>query len=87
MKTAIDYLEANIRLNTPIEKIIDLLATARKIEQQIIINAHYDAYMNLGFEHLAIDCSEKYFNETYKTKTIVTEFRDGSVKVETFKSE
>jgi hypothetical protein len=58
-----------------------------KLEEQQILNAHYDAYMNLGFEHLAIDCSEKYFNEIYKTKTIVTEFRDGSVKVETFKSE
>jgi hypothetical protein len=29
---------------------------------------------------------EQYYNETFKTETIVTEYRDGNIKVETFKS-
>ena len=58
-----------------------------KLEEQQILNAHHDASMQHGFEYSADDLAQEYFNETYKTKTIVTEFRDGSVKVETFKSE
>ncbi len=29
----------------------------------------------------------QYYNETFKSETIVTEFKDGTIKVETFKSE
>jgi hypothetical protein len=39
------------------------------------------AYESLEHRH-----GENYYKETFKTETIVTEYRDGNIKVETFKS-
>ncbi len=43
-----------------------LIEQAKKIEQQQIINAHHDAYMDLGFEHSADDCAINYYRDTYE---------------------
>jgi hypothetical protein len=56
---------------------------AKEMEKEQICNAYRVGWINYSPK----TDSEQYYNETYKTKTIVTEFRDGSVKVETFKSE
>jgi hypothetical protein len=85
MKTAVEWLVEQLdgERHLTENEIKRLIQQAKEIEKEQIINAYdrghneYDIYRN----------GQNYYNETYKTKTIVTEFRDGSVKVETFKSE
>jgi hypothetical protein len=48
------------------------------MEKDQINNAHYEGSENYR---------RQYYNETFKTETIVTEYKDGTIKVETFKSE
>ncbi len=82
MKTAVEWLAEQL-CNAPILDYWGLVEQAKEMEKEQIKNAYdrghneYDIYRN----------GQNYYEETYKTKTIVTEFRDGSVKVETFKSE
>ena len=73
-------------------KIDELLKQAKEMEKDNVCDAWDDGYdkgMRDRIEKISnpVGNAEQYYNETYKTKTIVTEFRDGSVKVETFKSE
>jgi hypothetical protein len=68
------------------------LEQAKEMEKDNVCDAWDDGYdkgMRDRIEKISnpVGNAEQYYNETYKTKTIVTEFRDGSVKVETFKSE
>jgi hypothetical protein len=86
MKTAVEWLYEQILL-TPLDirSINKCLEQAKEMEKQQIVNAWFGGYLNGEIKSELK--SEQYYNETYKTKTIVTEFRDGSVKVENFKSE
>jgi hypothetical protein len=63
--------------------IAKLFEQAKEMEKEQICNAYRVGWINYSPK----TDSEQYYNETFKTETIVTEYRDGSVKVETFKSE
>jgi hypothetical protein len=80
MKTAVEWLYEQILL-TPLDirSINKCLEQAKAMEKEQMVE--------LWNKAVTCESFEQYYNETYKTKTIVTEFRDGSVKVETFKSE
>jgi hypothetical protein len=89
MKTAVEWLES---LYYPEYIPKHILEQAKEMEKDNICDAWDDGYdkgMRDRIEKISnpVGNAEQYYNETYKTKTIVTEFRDGSVKVETFKSE
>lgn len=93
MKTAVEWLYEQILL-TPLDirSINKCLEQAKEMEKDNVCDAWDDGYdkgMRDRIEKISnpVGNAEQYYNETYKTKTIVTEFRDGSVKVETFKSE
>jgi hypothetical protein len=77
MKTAVEWLYDQIENEG--KCIYEILEQAKAMEKEQITKAYNSA--------IPFKFGEQYYNETYKTKTIVTEFRDGSVKVETFKSE
>jgi hypothetical protein len=96
MKTAVEWLYEQILL-TPLDirSINKCLEQAKEMEKEQIED-FFNAGVRYGSgsvmstewgEDTEEHNFEQYYNETYKTKTIVTEFRDGSVKVETFKSE
>jgi histidinol dehydrogenase len=74
----IDVLEFRNRLDLLFEQ-------AKEMEKEQIKKAYYagdnDVKDNPDRE------AEQYYHETFKSETIVTEFKDGTIKVETFKSE
>jgi len=80
MKTAVEWLVEQLKEYNHLsyDEQSWIFEQANKMFEEQIMNAHYEGSENYR---------RQYYNETYKTKTIVTEFRDGSVKVETFKSE
>ena len=87
-QTAVEWLEDKINnydYSQGMAQMRKYILQAKELEKERIMNAFDSGYFN--YQVLFHDNAEEYFNETYKTKTIVTEFRDGSVKVETFKSE
>jgi hypothetical protein len=99
MKTAVEWLAEQL-CNAPIPDYWGLVEQAKEMEKEQMKDSYKQgfAYRDTWNWELNVDWNEdlkeenenefkKYYNETYKTKTIVTEFRDGSVKVETFKSE
>ena len=90
MRTAVEWLYEQILL-TPLDirSINKCLEQAKEMEKEQIIEAYCKGSLDMSKDENIFprETSEQYYNETYKTKTIVTEFRDGSVKVETFKSE
>jgi hypothetical protein len=95
MKTAVEWLQ-DTWLNYPdlcsYDKIQEWFKQAKEMEKDNVCDAWDDGYdkgMRDRIEKISnpVGNAEQYYNETYKTKTIVTEFRDGIVKVETFKSE
>jgi hypothetical protein len=70
----------------------EFIDQAKEMEKDNVCDAWDDGYdkgMRDRIEKISnpVGNAEQYYNETYKTKTIVTEYRDGSIKVETFKSE
>jgi hypothetical protein len=70
----------------------EFIEQAKEMEKDNVCDAWDDGYdkgMRDRIEKISnpVGNAEQYYNETYKTKTIVTEYRDGSIKVETFKSE
>jgi hemoglobin-like flavoprotein len=81
MKTAVEWLiEAMYQETYPFNpKYSKIFEQAKAMEKEQMVE--------LWNKAVTCESFEQYYNETYKTKTIVTEFRDGSVKVETFKSE
>ena len=101
MKTAVEFIEEYLLLNyydtmryAGID-LSDVIEQAKEMEKEQIED-FFNAGVRYGSgsvmstewgEDTEEHNFEQYYNETYKTKTIVTEFRDGSVKVETFKSE
>ena len=99
MKTAVEWLVEEMfkqgYLNDKpltIKNIESFVKQAKEMEKDNVCDAWDDGYdkgMRDRIEKISnpVGNAEQYYNETYKTKTIVTEFRDGSVKVETFKSE
>jgi hypothetical protein len=56
-----------------------------EMEKEQIRKSYCDG--ELHFASKQIRTSEQYYNETFKTQTIVTTYRDGTIEVETFKSE
>lgn len=93
MKTAVEWLANELKNNHGIDlKLYNEFDKAKEMEKDNVCDAWDDGYdkgMRDRIEKISnpVGNAEQYYNETYKTKTIVTEFRDGSVKVETFKSE
>ena len=93
MRTAVEWLYEQILLTSlDIRSINKCLEQAKEMEKDNVCDAWDDGYdkgMRDRIEKISnpVGNAEQYYNEAYKTKTIVTEFRDGSVKVETFKSE
>jgi hypothetical protein len=93
--TAVEWLEQEfVKLESTIGvhgQMYELLEQAKEMEKEQIMNAFTQGdlfaedYFNA--EKPNIDCAENYYNETFKSETIVTEFKDGTIKVETFKSE
>ncbi len=85
MKTAVEFLideiikltGVNIQMDEPI------IEQAKEMEKEQIEQAYFDGtnYTDNGFGENPTD----YYIQTYKTETIVTEYRDGSINVETFK--
>ncbi len=53
---------------------------------RLIFNNDEEADFMKGFKYAMDIVIEKYYNETFG-ETIVTEYRDGSIDVETYKSE
>ncbi len=85
MKTAVEWLVEHLNLDETSPNYNELtINKAKKMEKEQIIEAYNKSFL---LRDKPYSTAEKYYNETYKTKIIVTEFRDGSVKVETFKSE
>jgi hypothetical protein len=86
MKTAVEWLYEQILL-TPLDirSINKCLEQAKEMEKEQIIDARENGIDTVITQRLT--SSEQYYNETFKTETIVTEYRDGYIKVETFKSE
>jgi hypothetical protein len=94
MKTAVEWLVEQLdgERHLTENEIKRLIQQAKEMEKDNVCDAWDDGYdkgMRDRIEKISnpVGNAEQYYNETYKTKTIVTEFRDGSVKVETFKSE
>jgi hypothetical protein len=93
MKTAIEWLANDLKQNHGIDlTLYSEFDQAKEMEKDNVCDAWDDGYdkgMRDRIEKISnpVGNAVQYYNETYKTKTIVTEFRDGSVKVETFKSE
>jgi len=94
MKTAVEWLVEQLdgERHLTENEIKRLIQQAKEMEKDNVCNAWNDGYdkgMRYRIEKISnpVGNAEQYYNETYKTKTIVTEFRDGSIKVETFKSE
>jgi hypothetical protein len=54
---------------------------------RLIFNNNEEHDFMKGFKYAMNIVIEKYYNETFKSETIVTEYRDGSIDVETYKSE
>jgi hypothetical protein len=83
MKTAVEWL-VDILLHkvqlTEIEKMY--IEQAKQMEKEQLMDAYY---YDPNCDEIK-DAGEEYYNETFG-KTIVTEYRDGSINVETYKSE
>jgi hypothetical protein len=82
-QTAVEFIEEYLLLNyydtmryAGID-LSDVIEQAKEMEKDQIVKA----YESLEHRH-----GENYYKETFKTETIVTEYRDGNIKVETFKS-
>jgi hypothetical protein len=54
---------------------------------KLIFNNNEEHDFMKGFKYAMDIVIEKYYKENLKSETIVTEYRDGSIDVETFKSE
>ena len=88
MKTAAEWLEEHIKnvnwIDKKLSERMDIIQQAKQMEKEQIEQAYFDGcnYMENGFS--------KNPTEYYKSllsETIVTEYRDGSIDVEHFKSE
>ena len=77
-KTAVEWLEEMFN-NSEIPNSSMLFKKAKEMEKEQMIELW----------NIAVTCEsfEQYYTETFKTETIVTEYKDGTIKVETFKSE
>ena len=85
-QTAVEYLIKyltlyGMQLND--NAIINVINVAKDIEKEQIVNAYKEGHYHL---HLDSFNPEQYYNETF-SETIVTEYRDGTIDVEHFKSE
>jgi hypothetical protein len=56
-----------------------LIEQVKQMEKEQICNAWYNSLTKGDY-----NSADEYYNETYKTETIVTEYRDGTIDVETF---
>jgi hypothetical protein len=91
MKTAVEWLVEQLDGENHLtdNEIKRILKQAKEMEKQQIKHA-YKHGQNNGYMYKdgnsKIIRAEQYYNETFKTETIVTEYKDGTIKVETFKS-
>jgi len=91
-QTAVEWLEIEIReleatrnersLSLHLDLYNEYFKQAKKMEKEQICNAWYNSLTKGDY-----NSADEYYNETYKTETIVTEYRDGTIDVETYKSE
>jgi arginine decarboxylase-like protein len=78
MKTAVEWLY-EVFYSTDTFKQAEVLKKAKEMEKEQICNAWYNSLTKGDY-----NSADEYYNETYKTETIVTEYRDGTIDVETF---
>jgi|688.fasta_scaffold860568_2 hypothetical protein len=86
MKTAVEFLideiikltGVNIQMDEPI------IEQAKQMEKEQIVNAYVKGQSDCEMFTMVSE-AEQYYNETFKSETIVTEYRDGSIKIETYK--
>ena len=74
------------------QEVMRLKDQAKKMEKEQIMEAYMKAKLECidtfglnVMKHKIINDTEQYYNKTFKSETIVTEYRDGSIDVETFK--
>ena len=89
MKTAVEWLVEqldgeNHLTENEIKRVVE---KAKEMEKQKLEQFYNHAMWALADGNGHGDTFEDYYNETFKSETIVTEFKDGTIKVETFKSE
>jgi hypothetical protein len=83
-QTAVEWLIEELEMNILwTDKARKAVHKAKEMEKEQIIDAYYQG--DADSDNIHVD-AEQYYNETFKTETIVTEYRDGNIKVETFKS-
>jgi len=82
MKTAVEWLEEMLN-NPEIPDSSMLFKQAKEMEKEQIMEAFKHGELPPLFDNLS---AEQYYKETFG-ETIVTEYRDGSIDVETFKLE
>jgi hypothetical protein len=80
MQELIDWIECDNDNN--VYDICDMAKELLEKEKKQIINAHLDGQSLVSCKD---EYAEQYYNETFKSETIVTEFRDNTIKVEKFK--
>jgi hypothetical protein len=94
MKTAVEWLEEHIKKVSWIDKKLsermDIIQQAKEMEKEQIMEAYMKAKLECidtfglnVMKHKIINDTEQYYNETFGD-TIVTEYRDGTIDVETF---
>jgi hypothetical protein len=93
-QTAVEWLEIEIRelestrnersLSLHLDLYNEYFNQAKEMEKEQIMDAFKHGELPPLFDNLT---AEQYYNETFKSETIVTEYRDGTIDVETFKSE
>ena len=94
MKTAVEWLEEHIKKVSWIDKKLsermDIIQQAKEMENEQIMEAYMKAKLECidtfglnVMKHKIINDTEQYYNETFGD-TIVTEYRDGTIDVETF---
>ncbi len=86
MKTAVEWLLEELLngdwYHLPESIKNKIIEQAKEMEKEQICNAWYNSLTKGDY-----NSANEYYNETFKSETIVTEFKDGTIKVETFKSE
>jgi arginine decarboxylase-like protein len=82
MTTAVEYLVKEIIKLTGVNIQMDepIIEQAKQMEKEQICNAWYNSLTKGDY-----NSADEYYNETFD-ETIVTEYRDGSIDVETYKS-
>jgi hypothetical protein len=90
-QTAVEWLTEKLRIEFGFAFSNNILEQAKEMEKEQIIKHSLELakiFISNPYEtsgKMPAELIDSYINETFKSETIVTEFKDGTVKVETFK--